>query len=310
MKSLVLGTFVEFAAQIPHTLVMLKSLRKFGGNFKNVPVWIYCPENSGLFPEAQHSMLKELGAEIHTSTAPEASLPFYFSRKVFASAVAEEAAAKRFQFLVWLDDDTVFFQEPTAFQLPEQTCFGYRPVMHQNIGSLASEPLNAFWSRIFHITEVDPEKAFPVETPSDRTRIRAYFNAGILVVRPERKLLRYWAAEYPPLYCDAQISNWCIDDERYRIFLHQAALTATVLKHIPPEEMTALPNTYNYPIFFKDMFGGSTEFKSIQDAVTIRYEHYFQNPASDWVQQLKGPREKIQWIKTNLDPRFTNWVRF
>ena len=56
----------------------------------------------------------------------------------------------------------------------------------------------------------------------------------------------------------------------------------------------------NYPIFFEQMFGAKRIFGDITDVVTFRYESYFTNPAPDWHKKLKGPADRIAWMKEHL----------
>ena len=73
-----------------------------------------------------------------------------------------------------------------------------------------------------------------------------------------------------------------------------------VLKSVRREDMLELPPQYNYPLFFKEMFGAVVEFDSVADVVTLRYDVYFRNPAPDWHTRLKGPAERVAWLKEHL----------
>ena len=56
----------------------------------------------------------------------------------------------------------------------------------------------------------------------------------------------------------------------------------------------------NYPLFFKEMFGGKHDFDDLTDVTTFRHESYFRDPAPDWEQRLKGPADRIDWIRTHV----------
>jgi len=56
----------------------------------------------------------------------------------------------------------------------------------------------------------------------------------------------------------------------------------------------------NYPIFFEQMFGAKRTFDDITEVVTFRHESYFRKPAPDWDKKLKGPADKITWVKKHL----------
>jgi hypothetical protein len=239
-------------------------------------------------------------AEVKGARAPQEALQFPYARKVFAAAKAETDALRKASILVWMDDDTIFLKEPDEFNLKRGVAFGYRPVMHQLIGSLYSEPVDEFWARVYQKLEVPESAIFPMTTPADSKTIRPYFNAGLLVVRPERGILRQWAMSFPILYEDPVFVAWCKEDRYKLIFLHQVALAGAVLNKLKRKEMTELSFHINYPVFFDRLFEADKDFSSIEEAVTIRYDVFFRKAPPNWDKTLKGPKEKIAWLKERI----------
>jgi hypothetical protein len=215
---------------------------------------------------------------------------------VFAAAAAEAEAAGSGDVLVWLDCDTVILREPSELLLPRSTALGYRPVMHNRSGSLFDRPPGTFWSRLYEVLEVDDASFFPMTTVADRETIRPYFNAGLLAVRPERGVLRQWATDFITACRDSNLRRLCEDNETWRIFIHQAALAGSVLNTLNHSELSLLPESYNYPMFFKAMYGAPQEFDSLEDVVTLRYDIYFRNPDPDWAAKLTGDSARIAWL--------------
>jgi hypothetical protein len=299
-KPVIFATFAESEHGLNNALVLAESIRTFGGRFKDAPVWVcvsqYTPEISGQMKDR----LGELKVEIKSSITPEDAMGFFYSSKVFASALAEKQAEGLGAVLVWMDNDTVILTEPSEFMLPDGIAFGYKPVMHKLIGSAYSKPPDEFWSRIYDKLNVRQESMFPMLTITDSIEIRPYFNAGILVVRPEHEILRKWAEYYPLLYRDEYFQNRAEDDKYVKIFLHQTALVGAALNSIEKKEMTELSDKINYPIFFKEMFGSDNEYDNLEGVVTLRYDFYFRNPAPDWQKRLKGPGETISWLSEKL----------
>ena len=225
---------------------------------------------------------------------------YYYAQKVFAAAQAEADLADTGEILAWLDEDTVFLQEPVEFELPEGVSLGYRPVMHRNIGLPVEDPIDGFWQRVYDDLSVSSASLFPMVTPADDETIRPYFNAGCLIVRPERGLLRKWAQYWPILYRDPELKRMSETDIRKRIFLHQVALTCAVINNLKPNERRELSPRFNYPLFFKEMFGGKHDFDNLTDVTTFRHESYFRDPAPDWEERLKGPADRIGWIREHI----------
>jgi endonuclease/exonuclease/phosphatase family metal-dependent hydrolase len=297
---IIFATFAEQQSDLARIQIMIESIRAFAGRFSNAPVWVYLTE--GLLASGSEHLeeIESLGGEFRLGRAPEEATWFYLSRKVFASAQAEAEAAEKTDILAWLDVDTVFLQEPGEFLLPKGKSLGYRPVMHRNISPLYSEPLDDFWKRAYENMSVPESRAFRMVTVADGDEIRPYINAGCLIVRPERGLLRKWAETFPLLSKDPVLKEMCLRDERKRIFIHQVALSGAVMKHLGRDEMLELSDRINYPIFFGEMFGSQRSFHDIREAVTIRYENFFDNAPSDWDIQLSGPPHTIAWLKARF----------
>ncbi|MBN2265043.1 MAG: hypothetical protein JW775_04430 [Candidatus Aminicenantes bacterium] len=296
-EPLVVTTFVEFPDEFLRLEVMVDSLRTFGGRLKNAPVWAYVAEELLGSPSGSLDTAKRLGAEVRSIYAPENVTWFPLVRKVFAAAHAEAQASGRASVLARLDPDTIFIDEPAEYLLPEGKSLGWRPVFHRNIGSLFDEPLDAYWSRAYEVMGIRDEAVFPMITPADGHRIRPYFQAGCVVVRPERGLLKKWEETLVRLAADPLIRDLCGKDQSKRTFTFQAALTGAVLNHLERGEMTALSDRINYPLFFREMFGGGKDFHDMTSVATVRYEYFFQNAPPDWDKTIRGPADRIAWIK-------------
>ncbi len=296
-QKMIFATFAEQEADLARTRIMIESIRTFAGRFKDAPVWVYITEGVLASESEFLDEIDSLGAEFRLGQAPEEATWFYLSRKVFAAAQAEETAAGKTDILAWLDVDTIFFQEPDEFLLPKGKNLGYRPVMHRNISPLYDEPLDEFWKRAYEDMSISETFAFPMVTVADGEKIRPYINAGCLIVRPERGLLRKWAETFSLLYKDPVLKKMCGEDERKRIFIHQVALSGAVMKHLKRDEMLELSDRINYPLFFGEMFGAKKDFHNINGVVTIRYESFFSNPPPDWDKIIGGPLARIAWLK-------------
>ncbi len=298
-QTTVFGVFAGDADAMQHCIVLAESIRTFGGAFARSPVWVFVPEELEL-SDSVRQRLDSLAVEIRRSSVPPEALQFYFARKVFAAAEAERVATEESAILVWMDEDTVVLTEPSAFVLPDGIALAYRPVMHNIIGSLYAEPPNEFWRRLYDLMQIPDSALFPMTTPADRQEIRAYFNAGLLVVRPERGVLRQWAEYFKTLYTDSVLVEWARQDQLKRIFVHQTALVGAVLNTLKRNEMIELSERYNYPLFFKEMFGAIDEFTSVDEIATLRYDVYFRDPAPDWHTKLHGPADRIEWLRQRL----------
>ncbi len=300
-EPVIFAVYAESYEELNHVELMAESLRAFGGSFSQAPIWVYLSESLAVsVRDNKLNRLWALDVEIMTSDIPEDAGWFNYAGKTFAAGEAEADAEGRAEVLVWMDEDTIFLKEPRALVLDAQVDFAYRPVMHNRSGSLASESPDPIWSRIYELLKLDPDKLFTMTTPADRQVIRAYFNAGLLAARPERKVMRGWGEAFQLLYRDPELAEVCRQDERWRIFLHQTALVGPVINRLEHIALHELPATYNYPMFFKKMFGAEEEFDDLTEVATLRYDTYFREPDPNWADLLRGPVESIAWLKDRL----------
>ncbi len=300
MNHVVVGIYVETPGQLANVCRLIESLQAFGGAWRDAPVWVYKPEDVSIEDGALLAKLSSLGGEIRPSRTPAAAKWFFYGGKPFGAAAAEEAAAGRAELLVWLDDDTIFLQEPREFDLAPGVCLAYCPVMHNRSGTLHGAAPNPFWARIYAKLALTDEMLFPMVTPADEQEIRAYFHCGELVVRPERGILRGWAQDFEALCGDSVLVALCKADRNNRVFLHQTALTGAILHRLAPEEMVQLSSRYNYPIFFERQYGAAKRFDSVEDAATIRIVVSAQAMGPTWAAELAGPADRIAWLKEHL----------
>ena len=291
MTNLIFAFMQAYGGDERESLLLARSLRAFGGGLSNLPLWLMMPERLEQVSESSLQALGELGVQVRRFAVPEDARKFPFGGKVYAAAAAEEIASGQGDVLVWMDSDTVFLREPIEFLLRENISLGYRPVMLKNISSLYDEPVNAFWRFIYERCETPLERIFPMLTTVDGVRICPQFNAGIMSVRPERRLLRTWRDYFEHQYQQPELMLFYQEHVLYRIFVHQAILSATLLAMLGQDELQDLGPHFNFPMFL------NIEPKLARNAVTLRYDEFKFFEQAGWEE------------KAALDKPFQIWLR-
>ena len=301
-QPIVFTTQVVAPIQLGPVYILVESLRTFGGNLKDAPVLIYVTKDVMKSKSNILKALKSMNTEIFISSIPTEASEFPLADWVYTAARIEKECESKAHIVAFIGTDTVILQEPEEYILQENMAFGYRPVFHRNINPHFSQPLDAFWKRAYDLMKINESDVFPMITPADGDTIRPYFQAGCLVFRPEKHLMRMWLENFELLYLDTEINSLCIEDPVKRRFTFQVALTGAVLNTLDQSEMIEFSERINYPIFFKEMFGAKRDFHDITNAATIRYEHFFGDPPDGWEKQLIGPTNRIDWLKSRFDP--------
>lgn len=250
--------------------LLAKNLVRFSGHFNECLHWIF------------ELPAKQPGAEILTAnpnfirfvpTIPEEAAEFPFANKVFIAAEAELLAADALApQLVWMDTDTLVMKEPQALILKRGVKIAVPPVHIQNVSSRMDQAADGFWQLIFSHCHVSKSHIFAMNTVVDKVQIRPHFNAGLISVNPQAGILRRWRDNFAGLYQDPRMQEFFEQDKRYKTYLHQAVLAATILNLCKRDEIKLLPNEYNFPLHLIDRMDEQSRPAFLNELVTARYD--------------------------------------
>jgi hypothetical protein len=250
--------------------LLAKNLVRFSGHFNECLHWIF--ELPAIQPGA--AIVPSNPNFIRfTPTIPAEAADFPYANKVFIAAEAElladEALAPQ---LVWMDTDTLVIKEPQALILNEGVKIAVPPVHNQNISSRMDQATDGYWQLIFSQCHVSKSHVFQMTTVVDKVQIRPHFNAGLISVNPQAGILRRWRDNFAALYQDPRMQEFYQQDNRYKVFLHQAVLAATILNLCKRNEIKLLPNEYNFPLHLISRMDEKDKPGALNDLVTVRYD--------------------------------------
>lgn len=281
-----------------NALLMIESIRDFGGDLSRSPVWCFVPDFGKKPSESFKQRMAELNAELIPFEIELEVARFFFAADIRAAALAESMVVNKTNILVWLSSNTIILKEPGAFLLAEDKSLGYRPVHHTNIGSLYDKPPDMFWSLVYRHCDVPVEHVFPMKTHVDENILRPYFNAGIMSVRPDKGLLRKWHDKFFEVYQAPEFTKLYEGDERYVIFIHQALLSGIILSMFAPDDIEELPRTYNYPLHLYEEDISTHRPSSLDELVLVRHEGL--NKISQWIEKIPGCGEFKKWFEARV----------
>jgi hypothetical protein len=283
-------------------IMLFDSLRTFGGELADSPCIMLIPEKGGPLPDKAKEQLSVLDVRLIPFDMDEGAVRFPLAALVYAAARAEQEVCDETKMLVWMNEDTLIVRPPVDFLLHKGINFAYRPVHHTRIGSVYDKPPDDFWSLIYQHCSVEEGKAFPMETCTRDNTIRVYFNAGLLVVRPEQRLLEKWLDHFGRLYQHPDFQPFFKNDVLYMVFMHQAVLSGVVLSMFGKDELLELPETFNYPLHLHQEYPMEYRPQVLNNLITCRYEGIedlqnslrkipVEEPLKSWLDERLGPRE-------------------
>jgi len=295
-EKVVLGFFAAQNYEV-QSLMLVKSLRHFGGVLADLPVWIYTPEDQPLQGPALEP-LQDLDVELIPFPLDDAIRRFPFAGKTLTAAVAEERAEKEEVILAWHDRTGFIHQAPFDFILPKNIALAFRPTDIANIGAPLDAPLPEFWQKYLAHFSIDADTLTPVTTAIDKVDLRLYVNAGLLVVRPEKHLLRTWADCFVQTYALPEFKAFYQQNQAYGIFMHQAALTAATVMTTTAEEREILPNTYLFSVdnFFD--YPPKERPLTLDQITTGRFHDFFALP--NWQEKVIASPALVDWFQSVL----------
>jgi hypothetical protein len=292
MKDLIFAFLLGAGEAENEALRLARSIRTFGGEFCFNPIWLFSQRGEEELAETTRQELFSLGARLVTFDMDPKAPSFPFAAYVTAAGIAEGLAQGETSYLAIMAAETLVLQPPIEFQLPAGKSLGGCPVHLKLLGSGFNDSIDEFWGLIYRYCNVDLERIYPIQTIVDEQMVRAYFDAGLLVVRPERGVLRAWQSDFEALYQLPEFEQFYQQNEMYKIFMHQMVLTGSILSLLKPEEFQQFPFEINYPLHLHSRIAASRRPVSLNQLITCRYEDYaefFGNPDVENMIQIDKP---------------------
>jgi hypothetical protein len=298
MHKLIYACLAASNKDLPKALILAESIRTFAGDYALEPIWLMVPQGREHFSKVNRAKIDSLRVELYAVEIDDQALKFPFANKVVASAAAESLAEMQAAQLVWMDTLSMVVSSPEDLLLPKDAILGCRPVDHLLIGSSFDKPLDSFWESVYESCGVEEDDVFPMITSADRVKIRPYLNAGMLVVRPEHKLLRRWRDTLLAVYQERCFLDFYQENRLYKIFIHQAVLTGCAIANLDQKQILELPFLVNYPLHMHSQYPLPRRPKSINELTSFRYERFFANP--DWQDIIQVEPPLKDWLADRM----------
>jgi hypothetical protein len=290
------------------TLLLCRSIRRYGGRFANAPIFTFQPRRGTAVSPATRRALASLGVTHVTERLNSAFPDYAIGNKVFAAARGEELAAT--DVVAFLDSDTIITSEPNEMDLPDGIDAAARPVdywrhgeeplddpdhphwrtHHRRVASTGpGDPMDDYWRRMYALCGVrgDPW----VETVGDRKKIRAYFNSGLAVARRSAGIFAAWKRDFLRLIDANHIppnGDWH--------YLDQLSLAVALARVW--DRVKILDGRYNYPLIGRPLLAQPLRGAQLEELVHVHYNRYFNVPGflSSVRPVLRRESEVVRWL--------------
>lgn len=275
-------------------VLLVKSLRRFGGYLRDSPFWIFHFQPTftpKIISELPCSRLIQFDSDQKTSG-------YEFGEKIAACALAEKMAKGEFKSLVFLSLDCLIVNEPILYDLSGFMQAAFRTPHIKNVGSPANEAMDDYWKGICDLIK-PPESPFTVETYVDLKRIRPYFNTHNFSIDPSVGVFGKWLECFCELVADNAFQRTACKDETHRIFLHQAILSTLLMKMMDIRRFRFLPPEYNYPMNFHKEMPEDRKPRFLNELVSPVFEEKLAK-IEDIARNIQIREPLLSWLCENL----------
>ncbi len=250
------------------SLVLAQSIRTFAGNLRNAPIYSFQPRAGFAISPFTAAEFARLGVIHRHDVLNDRYRDYPLANKPLVAAFAERMFSE--EFLVFVDSDKVFFQEPARLLLDAGVDVALRPVDVKNVGTDGESDENqSYWAQL--AAEFQIASFCRVTTTVDRQQILGYWNSGLVSVRRSAGIFTAWKENF-----EMALSRGMLPPKPY--FLDQCVLAATI--HALGVAVAELPPSYNYPLHLQDRIPGPARITSFRHMTSAHYHVMFE--ASNW----------------------------
>jgi hypothetical protein len=273
------------------SLLLCRSIRRFGGRFADAPVSAYRPREGEPIAQATRDELARLDVELIEEPLNRDLAHFPIANKVHAAQHAEASVGER--IIVVLDSDAVFLAEPGALELGEGFDAGVSAVGKVGDGSTGPGHRNEpYWERLYELAGATGRPF--TETALKGKRVRGYWNSGLVALRREMGLARAWLELMRLLVSKPHLPDRGMDA------VDQLALAAVLARE--PERIAPLPSTYNYRITRRQNLRPDEAGLDLADLVHVHYmrSFYVRGFLERVEPALRRDSEQFRWLASQL----------
>ena len=269
-------------------LLLFESIRRYTGRFRDCPIYAVSPRADHSISASARNKLQQLGV-VHIEEILNTECPEYGSaNRVAAAAYVEQQHTH--DILVILDSDTLFLREPNEILLQPDVDVAVRPVGVKGMcTSGPTDPFDAYWRDLCRCSGVDYDQIPWTESFADRCRIKASYNAGLVIVRRELGIMQRWSdfffnsvrQQLKPYSHDRRFrtgAGW-VESGASRLWgSNQAALSLAVWS--TTRNVQELEPTYNYQLTLHNLINKKLRKRVFPSLVHVHYHWLLHDRAS------------------------------
>lgn len=248
------------------SMLLIDSIRKFGGNLKDSLICSFQPRKGKEVSKKTISFFEERNVEFIDLNLNKDFIDYPLANKPIVCSYAEKTINT--DILIFLDSDTLFINEPIEFILSPKNDVSLRPVDVKNIGVRDISDKNySYWKKLYSIAECNDISY--VHTAVENEKIYSYWNTGHIIAKTSNNLFSQWEENF------YKIMHSNIFPKSGIFYVEQSCFAATVsAKNLNVKELS---NSYNYPIHLHHKLPLEKKIESLEAFTSFHYHKIFNN---------------------------------
>ena len=269
-------------------LILFESIRLYTKRFRDCTIYALSPRSGHGISDRARRKLDELKVT-YIDVVLNTECPEYGSANRVAAAGYVEQQHPH-DILVILDSDTLFLREPDENLLRPDVDVAVRPVGVKGMcTSGPTDPFDAYWRDLCRCCGVDYNQIPWTESFADRFRIKASYNAGLVIVRGKLGIMQRWSDffftsvrhQLRPYTYDRRFQSgagW-VEPAASRFWgSNQAALSLAIWS--TTRNVKELEPTYNYQLNVHEQIDKRIRKRVFPNLVHVHYHWLLHDPTS------------------------------
>ncbi len=276
-----------------YSKLLVKTIRTYSGKFSNTPIYSFEPRKDVGISEETKDFFKVNNVIHNDMLLNKEFLGYPLANKPIVCSYAEQTI--RSKYLLFLDSDVAFLNEPIFFDSIINYDVILRPVDSKNIGTsgLSDDPNHDYWEKLYQICGVK-SNVKKIHTTVDNREIFPYFNSGHILTKRKLNLFKQWELNF------RKVMNSGILPKNGIFFVEQSTFAATV--SAMKLNIGFFPKGYNYPIHMQNRpMPEGTFIKSIKDVTSLHYHKLFNSVIDDTTNKFFQQSEKGKWLLEQVE---------
>ena len=254
------------------------SLRTYGGQHSNVPIYSYSPRAKNKVSQETVRFFEQYQVEYVDLELNTSFLNYPLANKPLACSHREQNSKSK--VIVFLDSDVLFLGEPSEFTNLEGADVMLRPVDRKNAGTDDSDSNVDYWDALYSELEITNPRY--VTTTVDGRTVREYYNSGHIIKSAETDLFQAWEENF------RRVMQARLSPRRGPLFIEQSVFSATVTQM--ELNVKRLAKEYNFPSH--SARGMTNEEYRVSEPNTLISVHYHKSMCSK--KRYRSFRETLQ----------------